>query len=82
VTEKIRVAYDAHDVYTHTHTLTHAHTQQRADRAGNVRYTPTVLKSAEFMKAHAEVKQVETRSGYNPMLEDFQNTAFFLVECD
>lgn len=37
-----------------------------------------VLKSREFLASHAPVKRVETRSGYNPLLEDFANTSFLL----
>lgn len=37
-----------------------------------------VIKSREFLAAHAPVKRAATRSGYNPLLEDFANTSFLL----
>lgn len=55
---------------------------QRVDRSGRVRYNASVVKSGEFLRAHADAPQTATRSGYNPLFEDFQNTSFFLVECE
>lgn len=52
----------------------------REDRAGGLQQSRLIVKSADFMRAHAALEQTATRSGYNPMLEDFLNTAFFLTE--
>ena len=37
-----------------------------------------VMTSREFLKAHADVPGTTTRTGYNPLLEDFTNTRFAL----
>lgn len=37
-----------------------------------------VLSSKEFMKRYANTKATKTKLGYNPLLDDFTNTAFFL----
>ena len=38
-----------------------------------------ILKQSQFMEQFCEqVKQVETKSGYNPLLEDYKNMSFFL----
>lgn len=39
-----------------------------------------VVKSRAFMREHAELECAETRSGYNPLVEDFSNTALLLGE--
>jgi hypothetical protein len=38
----------------------------------------SVLKSSEFCRRYAAVAMTTTRSGYNPLLEDFANTRFML----
>lgn len=37
-----------------------------------------VMSNKEFMKNFADVSATKTRLGYNPLLEDFTNTAFFM----
>jgi hypothetical protein len=37
-----------------------------------------VMKSSAFLHSHADLQQTRTRSGYNPLLEDFTNTSFLL----
>ena len=37
-----------------------------------------VMKTKAFMKQHADLTTTLTKSGYNPMLEDFSNTSFYL----
>ena len=37
------------------------------------------IKSSEFMQIHADVNACRTMSGYNPLISDFSNTAFFLT---
>jgi hypothetical protein len=37
-----------------------------------------VLSSKEFMKEFAELSATRTKLGYNPLVEDFTNTAFFI----
>ena len=32
------------------------------------------------MYAYADLSETATRSGYNPLMEDFRNTCFFLAE--
>ena len=36
-----------------------------------------VLSSRAFLEMHVNPERTETRTGYNPMLEDYANTAFF-----
>jgi hypothetical protein len=38
-----------------------------------------VVKSGRFLYEYGEWKETETRSGYNPLLEDFRNTCVFLA---
>jgi hypothetical protein len=38
------------------------------------------MPTADFMAAFAESKRTRTLSGYNPLLQDFQNTRFFIGE--
>ncbi len=53
----------------------------REDRKGGGKgYTARVVKSARFLERYGEVEGTATRSGYNPMLEDFLNTCFFIAE--
>jgi hypothetical protein len=55
----------------------------RADRRGGGKgYTARVVKSTRFLERYGEegAAGTATRSGYNPMLEDFLNTCFFLAE--
>ena len=37
-----------------------------------------VIGSSEFLKSYGETAQTRTRTGYNPMIEDYANTSFFL----
>lgn len=37
-----------------------------------------VMKTRAFMEQHAQLSATCTRSGYNPLLEDFANTSFYL----
>jgi hypothetical protein len=37
-----------------------------------------VLSTRAFMERWADVQATATRSGYNPLLQDFANTKFFL----
>lgn len=37
-----------------------------------------VMKSYQFVDEHSDKNWVNTQSGYNPLKEDFSNTAFFL----
>lgn len=37
-----------------------------------------VMKSFEFVDEHSDKNWVTTKSGYNPLKEDFSNTSFFL----
>lgn len=53
----------------------------RQDRASDGKSQRSlIVKSADFMRAYASLEQTATRSGYNPLLEDFLNTSFFLSE--
>lgn len=53
---------------------------QRDDRTGGgAGHRTRVLKSARFLYEYGEWKETETRSGYNPFIEDFRNTCFFLA---
>ena len=38
----------------------------------------SVAKTKAFMKQHADLVATRTRSGYNPILEDFSNTSFYI----
>ena len=38
-------------------------------------------KAAEFLAAHADLAATRTRSGWNPLLDDFDNTSVLLAEC-
>ena len=38
------------------------------------------MKSSRFLARYGEEGGTRTRSGYDPMVEDFLNTCFFLVE--
>lgn len=42
-------------------------------------YQTRVVKSARFLYEYGEPAETETRSGYNPLLEDFRNTCLFLA---
>jgi hypothetical protein len=48
--------------------------REKAERAAS----GVVVAWEEFFRAHAEWGLTATRSGYNPLLQDFSNTAFFL----
>jgi hypothetical protein len=37
------------------------------------------VKTRDFMREYAELEGTETRSGYNPLVDDFSNTALFLA---
>ncbi len=36
------------------------------------------MKTKRFMQENADVRATCTRSGYNPLLEDFSNTSFYI----
>lgn len=38
-----------------------------------------VMRSKDFLKEYGEYHRTQTRTGYNPMLEDYHNTCFFLA---
>lgn len=38
----------------------------------------SVLKSREFMKRYASLADTTCAGGYNPLLQDFKNTTFFI----
>jgi hypothetical protein len=40
--------------------------------------TSSSMKSREFMKRYATLADTATASGYNPLLQDFSNTSFFV----
>jgi len=42
-------------------------------------YTSTHVGSKEFLNKFADTQKTKTKSGYNPMLQDFMNTRFFLT---
>ncbi len=37
-----------------------------------------IMKTKAFMKQHADLTTKLTKSGYNPLLEDFSNTSFYI----
>jgi hypothetical protein len=37
-----------------------------------------VLSTAEFMNLYADTKRTKTMTAFNPLVDDFRNTAFFL----
>ncbi|GAB5036427.1 s-adenosyl-l-methionine-dependent methyltransferase [Nannochloropsis oceanica] len=52
-----------------------------ADRRGGGKgYTARVVKSSRFLARYGREGGTRTRSGYDPMVEDFLNTCFFLAE--
>jgi hypothetical protein len=50
----------------------------RENPAAQTRQVVKVVKSPSFLAMYADLNQTTTRSGYNPLIEDFWNTAFFL----
>ena len=54
--------------------------QGDAGRGGAPGVRTEVLSSAEFMNLYADAKRTKTMSAFNPLLDDFQNTAFALVD--
>ncbi len=38
------------------------------------------MKTYEFVEKHSEKQWAKTKSGYNPLKEDFSNTSFFLTK--
>ena len=48
---------------------------EKVNRAG---VTSSSLKSREFMKRYASIADTMTAGGYNPLLQDFTNTSFFV----
>ena len=40
--------------------------------------TSSSMKSREFMKRYATLADTMTAGGYNPLLQDFSNTSFFV----
>lgn len=48
--------------------------------AGNkVSVPPSILSHAEFVKAFGDLSRTQTRSGYNPMIDDFTNVSMLLT---
>lgn len=39
-----------------------------------------VLSTAEFMNLYADTRRTKTMSAFNPLLDDFENTAFALAD--
>lgn len=37
-----------------------------------------VMKTRAFMEKHADLSATRTKSGYNPLLEDFANTSVYV----
>lgn len=37
-----------------------------------------VMKSEAFMKRYASIADTTTSNGYNPLLQDYSNTSFFV----
>ena len=64
------------DIYfpTDFQALQHAYCQL----SGKAEDTVRVLSTSEFMTAHGELHKTTCLSGYNPMVENYQNTRFFL----
>jgi hypothetical protein len=40
----------------------------------------TVMSSDVFLSRNVNPRRTETRTGYNPMLEDYSNTAFLIAK--
>lgn len=40
------------------------------------------MSTRRFMEQHADLARTTTLSGYNPLLEDYSNTAFFLASTE
>ena len=40
---------------------------------------PYVLSSSEFLGKYGDISRTRTITGYNPLLDDFTNTAFLLT---
>ena len=40
------------------------------------------VKSFQFMDSYSKENWAETKSGYNPLREDFENTSFFITDVD
>ena len=38
------------------------------------------LRSAEFLARNGDLLETETRTGYNPMMEDYDNTSILLAQ--
>lgn len=56
------------------HAADHAAVQNQAPAVVDARHAS----SKEFLQQLADMKQTATLSGYNPLIEDFQNTRIFL----
>jgi hypothetical protein len=46
--------------------------------SGAAKVSSEVLSTAQFMNLYADTKRTKTMTAFNPLLDDFQNTAFFL----
>lgn len=55
------------------------HTPTHPQAAATPQYQTRVVKNARFLFEYGETPETETRSGYNPLLEDFRNTCLFLA---
>jgi len=49
-------------------------------QCGKTLSQPYVLKGSTFMKTYAQIEHTKTMSGFNPILEDFENTSFLIKE--
>ena len=64
--------------------------QRRADSLGGnlsrlatnvnkVNCKSETMKSKDFLRRYAQIERTSTKNGYNPLLEDFLNTSFFVA---
>jgi|NOAtaT_7_FD_contig_31_9166760_length_2563_multi_6_in_0_out_0_2 hypothetical protein len=54
--------------------LLHRHYSQDRD------YSAQTFSTAEFMRAFADFERCRTKSGYNPLLEDYSNMKIFTAQ--
>jgi ornithine carbamoyltransferase len=60
-----------------TRSQTHNAKHQRDAAATRADVVPTGV----FMNMYADVKRTKTMAAFNPLLDDFNNTAFMLADC-
>lgn len=46
--------------------------------AGTRQVKAAHMKTAAFMSTHADLRSTRTRSGFNPLVHDYENTSFYL----